>query len=329
MLPLRHSEAPVLSIYRLNSHYLPTNMSDDKKVTGSYTHLQIDHKYIAVNRNQFCVLDNDFSHTTLQHDHLHVPTKPLLLFKRLVPNCYIAILNHAPTKLITDTCRFRYYPHKVVPTTLVSTANHFCLLNVNTEIVVVCVQSKHKIIRQVHSISIISRKDLCLCTTYTNYIIILGTHSNCTTDGQFKIYYTFNFATEWMRSGNDIALDEDNMELLNSPSYSFLPLILILDIPNSDKYKERKIAVISLHKLSKLVKFVAKDKILFLQTPDKNRENNRLLNESIENEYDSEPVDDMSTCFGGDIKYFHIHVCRRCHECSGIWMFNHTVLQAW
>ncbi len=29
MLPLRHSEAPVLSIYKLNSQFLPTNMSDD------------------------------------------------------------------------------------------------------------------------------------------------------------------------------------------------------------------------------------------------------------------------------------------------------------
>ncbi len=53
ILPLRHSDAPVLSIYSLKSHYLPTNMSDDKKATGLYTSLQIDHKYIAVNRNQF------------------------------------------------------------------------------------------------------------------------------------------------------------------------------------------------------------------------------------------------------------------------------------
>ncbi len=38
------------------------------------------------------------------------------------------------------------------------------------------------------------------------------------------------------------------MELLNSPSDSFLLSIPILDIPNSDRYKERKIPVISLHK---------------------------------------------------------------------------------
>ncbi len=58
---------------------------------------------------------------------------------------------------------------------------------------------------------------------------------------------------------------------------------------------ERKIAVITLHKLNKLVKYVAKDRVLFLPILDKNRENNKLLNESMENEEYSEPVDDMST----------------------------------
>ncbi len=174
-------------------------MSDDKKATGSYTQLQIDHKNITVKWNQFSVLDNDFTHTTLQHNHLHVQTKPLLLFKRSVPNFFIAILNHASVKIITDTCKFRYNPNIVVLTTLVSTAEHFYLLNVNNDIVVVCGQSKGKTIQQIHSINIIARKDLCLCTIYTTNIIILGTHSNCTTDGQFKIYFTFKFSTEWIR----------------------------------------------------------------------------------------------------------------------------------
>ncbi len=52
------------------------------------------------------------------------------------------------------------------------------------------------------------------------------------------------------------------MELLNSLSDSFLPTIPILDIPNRNTCKERKISVISLHKLNELVKYVAKDKIL-------------------------------------------------------------------
>ncbi len=45
-----------------------------------------------------------------------------------------------------------------------------------------------------------------------------------------------------------------------------------------------------MHKLNELVKYVAKDKVLFLQPSDKNRENNRLLKESLENDEDSEQV---------------------------------------
>ncbi len=121
-------------------------MSDDKTATASYTQLQIDHKYIIVNRNQFCILNTDFSQTTLQFDNLHISTRPLLLFKRLVPNCYIAILNKVKVEVIAKTCKFEYYQNKEVPSSLVTTANHFYLLNINTEIVVVCGQSKGKTI---------------------------------------------------------------------------------------------------------------------------------------------------------------------------------------
>ncbi len=63
-----------------------------------------------------------------------------------------------------------------------------------------------------------------------------------------------------------------------------------------------------MHKLNELVKYVAKDRVLFLQPSDKNRENNRLLNESLENEEGSELVDDMSTWLGSEIKYSFIFI---------------------
>ncbi len=45
-----------------------------------------------------------------------------------------------------------------------------------------------------------------------------------------------------------------------------------------------------------------------MQPSDKNREINKLLNKSIQSEEDSEPVDDMGTWFGGDIKYSFIFI---------------------
>ncbi len=100
----------------------------------------------------------------------------------------------------------------------------------------------------------------------------------------------------------------DNIELLNSPSDSFLPKIPILHFLNSDIYEERKVPSISLQKLNKLIKYMSKDNVLFLQPSDKNREINNLLNETIENKDDSESVDDMSTWFGSEINT-HLSLC--------------------
>lgn len=51
---------------------------------------------------------------------------------------------------------------------------------------------------------------------------------------------------------------------------------------------------------------MSKDNVLFLQPSDKNREINKLLNESIEEEDASEPVNNISTWFGSEIKYSFI-----------------------
>ncbi len=42
-LPLKHHKAPILSLYGLFSYHLPTNMSDEKRLSSSYTKLQVSH----------------------------------------------------------------------------------------------------------------------------------------------------------------------------------------------------------------------------------------------------------------------------------------------
>ncbi len=50
MLPLQHNKAPVMKLYKLQSHYLPANMSTIRSQTNSYTKLDIDYPYIAFNK---------------------------------------------------------------------------------------------------------------------------------------------------------------------------------------------------------------------------------------------------------------------------------------
>ena len=55
MLPLKHFKIPIMNLYNLKSHYLPTNMSTDLKEYGSYTKLDIAYPYIAYNGVKLCV----------------------------------------------------------------------------------------------------------------------------------------------------------------------------------------------------------------------------------------------------------------------------------
>ncbi len=50
LLLLQHNTAPVMKLYKLQSHYLPANMSQIRSQTNSYTKMDIDYPYIAFNK---------------------------------------------------------------------------------------------------------------------------------------------------------------------------------------------------------------------------------------------------------------------------------------
>ncbi len=146
ILLLKHANAPIMSIYNLQSFYLPTDMSGNKRRQGFHTRLEITHKYIAVNQHQFFFIEDDYEQSSIQRDNLYVTLKPLLLFMRSVTNCYMCIFNHVTSEVIANTCEFKYYQNITLPASLVSTTTHFYLLNVYSEIVVMFAQSRSKII---------------------------------------------------------------------------------------------------------------------------------------------------------------------------------------
>ncbi len=111
-LPFKHHRAPIMSLYGLSSYHLPTNISDRKNGSSSYTKLQISHPYLLIGDDQFILLDSKFDPKVVQYDHMYVQTEPILLFRRIDKNCYINIIEHAPAKTITSTCTFLYH-HKI------------------------------------------------------------------------------------------------------------------------------------------------------------------------------------------------------------------------
>ncbi len=68
-LPLKHHRAPILSLYGLFSYHSPTNMSDEKSLSSSYTKLQVSHPFLLLGDEQYALLDNNFDRQVVQYDH--------------------------------------------------------------------------------------------------------------------------------------------------------------------------------------------------------------------------------------------------------------------
>ncbi len=138
MLPLQHNKAPTTKLYKLQSHYLPTNMSTICSQINSYTKLGIDYPYIAFNKYRYPTLDIDFDKDTIQFDNLHVPTSALLMFNHQEDNCYLNILGHVSTEIITSTYTFQFYRNLSVKPSLVTTNAYYYLMNVFSLISITC-----------------------------------------------------------------------------------------------------------------------------------------------------------------------------------------------
>jgi hypothetical protein len=134
MLPLRHKSTPIMRLHLIVSHFMPTNMSSPKETYGSYTRLHVAHKYMILNDLHYAFLEDDFDKWTIQHDGLHLPTSPLLIFNRNFTNCYI-----------THRCSFKLYRNITVTPTLVATRTHYFLRNVHSELFVLCSNSQPRV----------------------------------------------------------------------------------------------------------------------------------------------------------------------------------------
>ncbi len=195
-LPLKHHRAPIMSLYGLYSYYMPLNMSDSKTTTSAYTRLKISHPYLLLSDDQFALLDDNMDRNAVQYHHMYVKTTPILLFRWT--NKDINIIEHAAANVTMFTCELLYYHKITVHASLVTTNDFFYLLNIQDEIKITCGKCYREAVRETHLVSIIKQKDLCDCVMQTIEIQLIGSYSNCSSNGNFITYHTFNFVTEWL-----------------------------------------------------------------------------------------------------------------------------------
>ncbi len=271
-------------------------MSDAKTISSAYTRLGASHPYLLLSNDQFALLDDNMNGNVIQYDHMYVQTTHILLVRWTNKNCYVNIIEHAAADIITSTCDFSYYHKITAHATLVTTNDFFYLLNIQDEIKITCEKYNRESVCETHSVSvsIIKRQDVCDCVIQTTEIQLIGSQSNCSSNGNFIIYHTFNFITEWLSNKFTMPYYRKKEHILTLPGQSKLPAINVLQSNTSDVFTEQRVSVISIHQLDSLVNNLETD--IFL-----NGEVNSLLNHSLElNMDDNEDLLDIDSWFDED-----------------------------
>ncbi len=195
---------------------------------------------------------------------MYVQTIPILLFRWTNKNCYVNIIEHAAANITTSTCEFLYYHKITVHTSLVTTNDFFYLLNIQNEIKITCGKFNREAVRETHSVIIIKQKDLCDCVIQTIEIQLIGSHTICSSNGNFIIYHTFNSVIEWLYNKMTMPYYREKEHILLLPSQASLPTINVMQSNTSNIFT---VPPIFIHQLDSLVNKL-KHKDIYLSHSD-------------------------------------------------------------
>ncbi len=230
---------------------------------------------------QYALLDNiNFDWQVVQYDHMYVQQEPLLLFRHIDKNCYINIIEHAPAKTFTSTCTFLYFDKITVHASLVTTSHFVYLLNINDELNITCGKYGRQTTCHSHSVSIIKCTDACNCVIQSVEIQLIGNHSNCSSNGNFIIYHTFNFVTEWLHNKAVMPYYRENEHLLHLPSKASIPSFSVIKSNHTAVFSDNTVPSISVKQLDTIIGNLKQNKI-YLSKSDKIGQDIKLFNESI------------------------------------------------
>ncbi len=179
-----------------------------------------------------------------------------------------------------STCTFLYYHKITIHATLVTTSHFFYRLNIHDELKITCGKYSRETKCHSHSVSIIKRTDACDCVIQSVEIQRIGSHNNYSSNGNFIIYHTFNFVTEWLHNKNVMQYCRKNEHILRLPSSDSIPDFSVLKTNSSDVFTENKVPSISIHQLDNLIGDLKQNKI-YLSNSDTLGKDNVLFNESI------------------------------------------------
>ncbi len=199
---------------------------------------------------------------------MYVQQEPLLLFRHTDKNCYINIIEHALAKTITSTCTFLYFSQDhcgcqpCYHQSWTIRPHSFYLLNINDELKITCDKYGRQTTHHSHSVrSIIKCTDACDCVIQSVDIQLIGSHSNCSSNGIFIIYHTFNFVTEWLNNKAVMPYYRENEHLLRLPSKASIPNFSIIKSNQSGVFSDNTMPPISVKQLDTIISNLRQNKI--------------------------------------------------------------------
>ena len=158
---VRANQKP-MTLYQIEQCFIPYKSKDGKQ-EGSYTRVQFDHEYLAVDGKNYMVLSMSQLGHCNRIDDLYLCEDPLIQLSQQSLTCSSAIFYDHDAETVNKHCDFKYI-HKTEPIPCILEADDSVLLaNIGSDWSFKCKSSDAAKIIEGSNYAVINRESLCHC----------------------------------------------------------------------------------------------------------------------------------------------------------------------
>ena len=255
-IPIKPKSQKGLTLYQVESIYVPVNMSMESSTDASYTKLEIDSEYIAVEGNNFIELNNQKLQSCQSFDNTWV-CEDILLQSQSKSSCLMSIFQNADINIIKQLCSFKYIHELKVPPAILSDGYYLVLAGIGLPWYLDCENDNLPLRMKGHKFGIVERSLLCHCSITTPVHFVAPVISNCNRTAQLpkvNIKYTINGAmVAFFNESLNTKEFTKVSQLSEKIPQAHVPAININHIEMDDIVSDSQSDQIDLKKLAKLV----------------------------------------------------------------------------
>ena len=184
-----------LLLYQIET--VPVPILDTNTEANSYTHLQVNKPYIALNKETYISLTNEELRSCKTIGKMFYCEELFVVKHKYSYSCESAIYFNLTTDIIKDNCNFDFYYNKsdIIPTVL-DGGNEIILANwLNDKHVICNINNDIPVKIPSHPYVLVDRSILCNCGLEADNHHLLESLAACDkTNTKLKMYFTINLA---------------------------------------------------------------------------------------------------------------------------------------